>query len=98
MILTSLLSCARTVIFPLKWKKLNITIYWIEVDSNAIICRLPEQKLVKIRLKLQEVKQRKKVTLKVLQFLIGLRNYACLVVVPGRAFFPAHIRFDMRGI
>ena len=63
-----------------------ITIYGIEVDSSAMVCRLPDQKLVKIRLKLQEVKHRKKVTLKVLQSLIGLLNYACLVVVPGRAF------------
>ena len=76
---------------PIKMEKTQlpttgITIYGIEVDSNAMICRLPDQKLVKIRLKLQEVKQRKKVTLKVLQSLIGLLNYACLVVVPGRAF------------
>ena len=79
------------MVFSSKWKKTQlpttvITIYGIEVDSNAMICRLPDQKLVKIRLKLQEVKQRKKVTLKVLQSLIDLLNYACLVVVPGRAF------------
>ena len=55
---------------PIKMEKTQlpttvITFYGIEVDSNAMICRLPDQKLVKIRLKLQEVKQRKKVTLKV---------------------------------
>lgn len=47
---------------------------------------MPEPKLVKIRNKLQEVKHRNIITLKELQSLIGLLNFACLVVVPGRAF------------
>lgn len=76
---------------PIKGEKTHfptriLTIYGIEVDSSVLECRLPEQKLVKIRNKLQEVKHRKKITLKELQSLIGLLNFACLVVVPGRAF------------
>ena len=76
---------------PIKMEKTHfptsvLTIYGIEVDSNALECRLPQAKLDKIRTKLQEVKYRKKITLKELQSLIGLLNYACLVVVPGRAF------------
>ena len=57
--------------FPIKMEKKPhfptkiITIYGTEVDSNEMVCRLPDQKLVKIRLKLQEVKHRKQVTLKV---------------------------------
>ena len=39
---------------------------WNRTNSNAMICRLRDQKLVKIWLKLQEVKQRKKVSRKVL--------------------------------
>lgn len=63
-----------------------LTIYGIEVDSNALVCRLPEAKLIKIRDCLQQVKCRKKITLHDLQSLIGLLNFACLVVVPGRTF------------
>lgn len=48
--------------------------------------RLPTEKLQKIREKLNEVVRRKKVTLKTLQSLIGLLNFACCVICPGRAF------------
>ncbi|XP_062604845.1 uncharacterized protein LOC134266643 [Saccostrea cucullata] len=64
----------------------TLTIYGIEVDSIEMVCRLPEAKLLKIRDRLHEAKNRKKITLKDLQSLIGLLNFACLVVVPGRAF------------
>lgn len=63
-----------------------LTIYGIEVDSDALGFRLPEAKLIKIRDCLQNVKCRKKITLHDLQWLIGLLNFACLVVVPGRTF------------
>ena len=64
----------------------TITIYGIEVDSIALQCRLPQPKLVKIRSVLEQLKRRKKVKLRDLQPAIGPLNYACLVVVPGRAF------------
>ena len=64
----------------------TITIYGIEVDSIALQCRLPQPKLVKIRSVLEQLKQRKKVKLRDLQSAIGPLNYACLVVVPGKAF------------
>lgn len=63
-----------------------LTIYGIEVDSLSLECRLPQPKLIKLRENLQWFKSRKKVTLRDLQSLIGLLNYACLVIVPGRAF------------
>ena len=82
--------CAEAGI-PIKHEKTYqpstlITIYGIEVDSVALQCRLPEPKLVKIKAQLEFAKNRKKFTLRDLQSLIGLLNYACLVVVPGRAF------------
>jgi hypothetical protein len=49
--------------------------------------RLPEDKLIKLREKLIYFKTQKKVTLRELQSLIGLLNFACTVVKPGRAFF-----------
>ena len=64
----------------------SITIYGIEVDSVAMESRLPEDKLQRLKLLLPTMTNRKKVTLKELQSLIGLLNFACLVVTPGRAF------------
>ncbi|KAK6181910.1 hypothetical protein SNE40_009688 [Patella caerulea] len=51
--------------------------------------RLPQDKLDKLRSKLLaflNMKTNSKVTLRELQSLIGLLNYACYVVSPGRAF------------
>ena len=48
--------------------------------------RLPQDKLIKIKSLLQEFLRRKKVTLHELQSLIGVLNFACAVVVPGRTF------------
>lgn len=63
-----------------------ITIYGIEVDSEHLLVRLPEDKVLKIRLALNSAHKRKKMKLKELQSLIGLLNFACLVVCPGRTF------------
>ena len=49
-------------------------------------CRLPVDKIVKIRNALNKTYNRKKIKLRDLQSLIGLLNFACLVVSPGRAF------------
>lgn len=65
----------------------NIVIYGIEVDSVNMECRLPVDKIQKIQDKLHLFKKRKKVTLKDMQSIIGLLNFACSVVVPGRTFF-----------
>lgn len=64
----------------------QLTIYGIEVDSIAMECRLPHDKIVKIQEKLEGFCKRKKVQLKELQSLIGLLNFACSVIVPGRTF------------
>ena len=49
-------------------------------------CRLPVDKIVNIRNALNKTYNRKKIKLRDLQSLIGLLNFACLVVSPGRAF------------
>ena len=64
----------------------RIIIYGIEVDSVDMVSRLPLDKLEKCRRLVRQCKNRKKVTLRDLQSLIGVLNFACLVVVPGRAF------------
>ncbi|KAK3087428.1 hypothetical protein FSP39_005841 [Pinctada imbricata] len=82
--------CSKTNI-PINMSKTilpttKITIYGIEVDSVAMECRLPVEKVVKTTHRLQEFSRKKKVQLRDLQSLIGLLNFACSVVVPGRAF------------
>lgn len=58
----------------------------IEIDSILMGKRLPSDKLTKISNLLEEFKTRRKVTLVELQSLIGLLNFACSVVTPGRTF------------
>ena len=48
--------------------------------------RLPEDKLEKAKALLEDFQRQQKVTLRVLQSLIGILNFACTVIVPGRAF------------
>ena len=63
-----------------------ITICGIEVDSIQMECRLPLDKIQKINNLLCKVQHKKKISLRKLQSLIGLLNFACLVLCPGRAF------------
>jgi hypothetical protein len=49
-------------------------------------CRLPQEKIDKDNKVLASAKHRKKLKLRGLQSLIGLLNFACLVVRPGRPF------------
>ncbi|XP_021342872.1 uncharacterized protein LOC110443160 isoform X1 [Mizuhopecten yessoensis] len=89
--LQSFLSLCGRLGVPIKADKTEgpttiITIYGLEVDSIKMECRLPLEKLVKMRQALQNMQTRKKVLLKELQSLIGLLNFACSVVCPGRAF------------
>ena len=58
----------------------------ITLDSIRMEARLPEEKLEKCRTMLLDFYKRRKVTLRELQSLIGLLNFTCSVVLPGRAF------------
>ena len=58
----------------------------IEIDTQAMEMRLPREKLDKIKQSLDSMKYKRKIRLRELQSLIGLLNFACLVVVPGRTF------------
>ena len=57
-----------------------------EVDTIAMEMRLPKDKLDKAQEQLQRLRHSKKTNLRILQSIIGLLNFACQVVVPGRAF------------
>ena len=58
----------------------------IELDTVLMEARLPQEKLDKCRDLLSTFLRRRKVTLQEIQSLTGLLNFACTVVVPGRAF------------
>ena len=59
---------------------------WIELDCSRNEARLPHEKVEKCLLAIHSLLGKKKVTLKELQSLIGLLNFACSVVTPGRVF------------
>lgn len=58
----------------------------IELDCIKLEARLPQDKIVKCLTAIQSALSRRKITLRDLQSLIGLLNFACSVVVPGRVF------------
>ena len=58
----------------------------ITLDSVNGEARLPVEKLQKCRMLLHNFYKRRTVRLKELQSLIGLLNFTCQVIVPGRAF------------
>ena len=61
--------------------------FWgYELDSVKMEVRLPSDKLEKCLSLIQEFLTKPKFTLKTLQSIIGTLNFACAVVLPGRAF------------
>ena len=58
----------------------------IELDSCLMEARLPLDKVEKCTDIISDFLKRKKVTLREVQSLTGLLNFACSVIVPGRAF------------
>ena len=58
----------------------------IELDSIRLEACLPLDKIEKCVSLISEFCHRKKVTLKEIQSLVGLLNFACSVTQPGRAF------------
>jgi len=63
-----------------------ITFMGLKLDSLNMVARLPEDKLDKVRSLLSAMANKRKVTLRELQSLLGLLNFRCQVVVPGRCF------------
>lgn len=63
-----------------------ITIYGIEIDSTQMVARLPMEKIEKILQLLSKYKCKRSISLRELQSLLGLLNFACGVIIPGRAF------------
>ena len=58
----------------------------IEFDTLRMQARLPLDKTAKFQTLIFTFRRCKKVILREIQSLLGLLNFACSVVVPGRAF------------
>ena len=89
--LNSFLQLALSLNLPVKHEKTVlpstiVVLHGIEVDTLNMTLRLPLDKLCDARQKVRSMAKRVKVTLVELQSLLGTLNFACRVIVPGRAF------------
>lgn len=56
------------------------------MDAKNMEARLPQEKVIKCRKLIKKYKEAKKIKMCQLESLVGLLNFACQVVPPGRAF------------
>ena len=63
-----------------------ITVHGIELDTVKWEARLPSDKVQKLQSSIADIYKCRYVTLQQLQSVIGLLNFACRVISPGRAF------------
>ena len=63
-----------------------LTFLGVELDTIKMEMRLPQDKIIELTNRLKICLDAKKVSLRDLQSLLGLLNFACQVVAPGRAF------------
>lgn len=61
-------------------------VHGIEIDTVKMELRMPLEKVEKIKMALQEMHRKRSTTLKEMQKLTGLLNFATIAVAPGRAF------------
>ena len=64
----------------------KMTFLGYELDSLEMSIKLPSDKIDKCKLEINKFLSKQKATLKEIQSLIGLLNFACGAVVPGRTF------------
>ena len=64
----------------------TLTFLGIEFDTVAMKRRLPCEKLTELKQRIKLLLGCTNTTLREIQSIIGLLNFACQVVVPGRAF------------
>ena len=84
------LSVFRYLNIPLKLQKIDsgttLTFLGVELDTVSMQARLPEEKLHKCRTQISSILSKKSVRQKDLASLVGLLNFTCKVVRPGRTF------------
>ena len=89
--LHTFLAMAEQVNLPVKHSKTvfpstSVELHGIQVDTVKLQISLPSDKVQDAKIAVDNMYKRRKVTLNSLQSLIGILNFACRVVVPGRAF------------
>ena len=89
--LKSFLALATYLNIPIKTSKTVypttcVTVYGIEIDTLAMQARLPTEKLSKAVHLIESIIALQYVSLKSLQKLLGLLNFCCRCVKPGRPF------------
>jgi hypothetical protein len=89
--LLSFFSLAERLGIPIKHSKTVFpttvaVVHGIELDTVKMIALLPQDKLDKMRQQLSVLIHRKKATLREIQSIVGLLNFACKVITPGRPF------------
>ena len=60
--------------------------FGLELDSDEMVVRLPMDKVHDIIQKIEHAMSKRKVTLKALQSLIGVLQFARRAIIPGRPF------------
>lgn len=100
--LHSFLSMAEEINLPVKdsktvWPTTSVILHGILVDTCAMQLSLPDDKVQAARQTVDNMFRKKKVQLRELQSLIGVLNFACRVIVPGRAFLRRLINLT-RGV
>lgn len=100
--LQSFRTLAQDINLPIKEEKTVspttvLTFLGIEIDTVKCEVRLPEDKLTSFKEILSRFMCKRTATLQELQSLIGLLNFACAVVPPGRTFLRRIINLT-RGI
>lgn len=68
----------------------------ITIDVRQKETRLPRDKVEKCRTLLYQYQNKKACTLKEIQSLVGVLNFACSVILPGRAFLRRFIQLTMQ--
>lgn len=65
----------------------SIKFLGIVIDSQAMECHLPEDKLLSLKEEVRLVFGKHKIQLRELQSLLGKLNFACRIMLMGRVFF-----------
>ena len=88
---STLISTFHRLGVPLELSKLEgpstcLTFLGVEVDTEAFLLCLPEDKFTKLKQELSHCTLRKTITKRELQSLTGLLQFATKVICPGRSF------------
>ena len=89
--LKQFITLAEELSIPVKHEKTCfpstlITVHGIELDTVKWEARLPSDKVQKLQSSIADIYKCRSVTLQQFQLVIGLLNFACRVISPGRAF------------